>query len=752
LTRIFYQLREKHGVEFTFYKPSTLLRRIERRILVNQLESLDDYVRFLESSTAEVLTLYRELLIGVSNFFRDRKAFDLIENTYLPELIRKREGGELRIWVAGCSTGEEAYSLAILCCECIHNLDVDIDVKIFATDVNRDAVMTASNGVFPESIGADVPAHLLGKYFFRQDDSFRVTRKIREMVVFAQQNLIKDPPFTNMDLVTCRNLLIYLQPVLQRKAMELFNFALRPGAIMFLGASETIGEMESYFEALHNKWKIYRSRGKKNMGAVITDPTAMLQQRAASTAQHEQSSLMTTRAYAQRIQDHERTLERLIESITRDYLPLALVVNEQQELQYVAGNTEGFFKLPSGKMSTNITKMAVKELAIPLSTGLQKAVSKQENVIYSNISINRGDKIVLYDMKVRLLPKKKGQLPLVGVFLKETRTSPEFENVDGEHTYDVDKEVQMRIMDLEQSLQFHKENLQATVEELETSNEELQATNEELMASNEELQSTNEELQSVNEELYTVNAEYQNKIIELTESNNDLENLNASTQIATIFLDENMNIRKFTPMFSRIYKVIESDVGRPFSHLSNHLMDVNVLALVEQVMKSGEKSEVEVMTDQKDSYLLRIQPYHIAVGVYSGVVLTFIDVNAYHAEHTLLQGVMDAMLDAIIIINDRGIIQQCNPAVESMLGYKRKDILGENISRMIPSGPERKHHNGYISDYLNTGEAKIIGKGRKVKCLCKNGAVKNVHLSITEVKEGENLFFTASMCEIGEDV
>ncbi|MDX8398207.1 MAG: chemotaxis protein CheB [Mariprofundaceae bacterium] len=747
LTRIFYQLREKHGVDFTFYKPSTLLRRVERRILVNQMESLEDYVCLLESSPAEVGTLYRELLIGVTNFFRDRKAFDLIENTYLPELVRKRDGGELRIWVAGCSTGEEAYSLAILCCECIDNLGLDVDVKIFATDVDRNAVMKAGNGVFPESIAGDVPAHLLGKYFFRQDDCFRVTRKIREIVVFAQQNLIKDPPFTNMDLVTCRNLLIYLQPILQRKAMELFNFSLRPGGIMFLGASETIGDMDSYFESLHNKWKIFRSRGKKNIGAVITDPTAMMQQRVAST-ERDMPSPMTSRAYALRMQDHERTLERLVESITGDYLPLALVVNEQQELQYVAGDTEGFFKLPSGKMSNNITKMAVKELAIPLSTGIQKAVSKQEDVIYSNISINHGAKTVLYDMKIRLLPKKKGQLPLVGIFLKETRVLPDLSSTDNEHTYDMGKETQQRIIDLEQSLQFHKENLQATVEELETSNEELQATNEELMASNEELQSTNEELQSVNEELYTVNAEYQNKIIELTESNNDLENLNASTQIATMFLDENQNIRKFTPMLSRIYKIIESDVGRPFSHLSHHLLDVNVMELVEQVMETGGKQEIEVMTDREDSYLLRIQPYHIGPQVYSGVVLTFIDVNAYHAEHALLQAVMDTMLDAIIIIDDRGIIHQCNPAVESILGYKRNDVLGENISRMMPSGPDRKHHDGYISRYLETGQAGIIGKGRKVKALCSNGEVKGVHLSITEVQEGEQRFFTAAMREL----
>jgi len=345
------------------------------------------------------------------------------------------------------------------------------------------------------------------------------------------------------------------------------------------------------------------------------------------------------------VQDHERMLERLVQSIAGDYLPLALVVNEQLELQYIAGDTDGFFKLPSGKVQNNIATMAIKELAIPISTGIQKAFSKEQDVIYSNISIRHRDTTVLYDMKVKLLPKKQGQLPLAGVFLIENRVLPRIEiGGDAAQTYDVSKEAQQRIVDLEQSLQFHKENLQATVEELETSNEELQATNEELMASNEELQSTNEELQSVNEELYTVNAEYQNKIIELTESNNDLENLNASTQIATIFLDENLNIRKFTPMFSRIYKIISSDVGRPFSHLSHLLLDVNPLKLIEQVLNKNNHIEQEVVTDQGDCFLMRIQPYHIAAGIFSGVVLTFIDINAYHAEHRLLQSVLDTML------------------------------------------------------------------------------------------------------------
>ncbi|OIO72889.1 MAG: hypothetical protein AUJ57_05215 [Zetaproteobacteria bacterium CG1_02_53_45] len=370
LTRIFYKLREKTGVDFTFYKPSTLLRRIERRLLVNQMNTLDNYVQFLESSPAEVTTLHRELLIGVTNFFRDRKAFDILEEKYLPELIRQKDGRELRIWVAGCSTGEEAYSLAILCSECIEKLGLSVDVKIFATDVDRNAIMKAGNGTFSGSIAADIPQDLLAKYFYRQDDSYHITRKTREMVVFAQQNLIKDPPFTNMDLITCRNLLIYLQPVLQRKVMELFNFALRSEGILFLGASETIGEMNNYFEPLHNKWKLYRSRGKRNIGAVITDPVAMMQRREAN---HEHANVppsIRPMSHHQ-MQDHERMLERLLQSISCDYLPLALVANEQLELKYIAGDSDGFFKLPSGRVQNNVTKMVVSELAIPLSTAGQ---------------------------------------------------------------------------------------------------------------------------------------------------------------------------------------------------------------------------------------------------------------------------------------------------------------------------------------------------------------------------------------------
>ncbi|MDX8377532.1 MAG: PAS domain-containing protein, partial [Mariprofundales bacterium] len=466
-----------------------------------------------------------------------------------------------------------------------------------------------------------------------------------------------------------------------------------------------------------------------------------------------QSTVSTRPLYtnypAARMQDSDRIIERLLQKITGDYVTLALAVDEHLELQYVAGDTEGFFKIPSGKVQNNVAKMSVKELSIPLSTGIQRAINKDEEVIYANISIYRDKVMILYDMKVKPLENKKSQLPLIGIFLQESRTLPNISiTADGDNTYDVSKEAKQRIIDLEQSLQFHKENLQATVEELETSNEELQATNEELMASNEELQSTNEELQSVNEELYTVNAEYQNKILELTEANNDLENLNASTQIATLFLDENMSVRKYTPMLTRIYKVIDSDIGRPFSHLSHYLLDINPLALAEKVIDRDTKFECEVNTEHGDSYLMRIQPYHIAPNVYSGIVITFIDVNAYHAEHTMLQSVMNAMLDAVVIIDDNGIIQQSNPAIEKILGYQCRDLIGKNINMIMPSGQERQQHTSFIKNYLRTGEAKIIGIGRKVKALCHDGSMKEIHLSITKVSEGDRTFFTACMREL----
>ena len=627
--RIFSLLREKTGVDFTYYKPSTMVRRIERRMSVNQILSLRDYVRYLEKYPAEIDAMHRDLLIGVTSFFRDPQAFEQLRKKWLPELIRKSETKSIRMWVSGCSTGEEAYTLAILCQEVMAEIGILAEIKIFATDVDKDAIATAGSGVYPESISADVPAEYLTKYFHRRDHDYMISRLIREMVVFAQHNLIKDPPFTNIELVSCRNLLIYLQPVLQLRVMELINFSLNPNGILLLGTSETTGEMTDFFDPLHHKWKIYRSRGRKRRDVLSEqasnyDPGSRMSRPA--------SMLLTpgySHSYRHNLHEEERIVERLLKGVNDRYLPFTMVINERMELLHMVGDASDYLQFPSGKMLTDITKLARKDLAIPLATGVQKAVKSQNNIDYSNIHLREDDgcsKVV--NMHIALLPQTKTQEPLLGVFIEEQAKPEQSKSDAASQSYDVGKEAQQRINDLEQELQFTRENLQATVEELETSNEELQATNEELLASNEELQSTNEELQSVNEELYTVNAEHQSKITELTEVNNDLDNLLSNIRIATLFLDHNLEIRRFTPEVTHFLRIIDQDVGRPFDHLTHDLIDVDLDTIVRNVNDNHKHIEREVLDRMGNTYLMRVLPYRIGPDFYSGVLLTFVNINS----------------------------------------------------------------------------------------------------------------------------
>lgn len=623
MTRIFALIREQTKVDFTSYKPSTVVRRIQRRMTVNQISDLRDYVRYMEANPAEITRLYQELLIGVTRFFRDTDVFQTLGEKCLPELVSKKEGHEFRCWVPGCSTGEEAYTIAILLKECMEVAKKTMDVKIFATDIDKRAILVAGNGEYPESITADLSPTLLAKYFYRNGENFQIARYIREMVVFAQHNLIKDPPFTNIDLISCRNLLIYLQPVLQKKALELFNFSLNPEGILLLGTSETTGEASDYFEALHHKWKIYRSRGRRK-------PTRKEYESGDMPFYLKESLSGALPATRRRVLQHhqeEWVLNRLLQSLSEDYIPLTIVVNEQMEIVHIIGDSKDCFRLPSGKMDNDIIKMAVKDLSIPLATGLQRVFQSGKDVNYTNIRLEDSGTGKFYQMRIRSLPQKRGQSPLAVIFLKPADVRKREEKRNGVQEYDIGKEAQQRIADLEQELQFTKENLQATIEELETSNEELQATNEELLASNEELQSTNEELHSVNEELYTVNAEYQSKIIELTELNNDINNLFNSTEIGKLFLDENFEIRKFTPHIGSIYRITEKDIGRPLSHLNHLLENGDPLAMMREVHNTGKPMEKEVRNTEGHHYLMRIFPYRIGPDTWSGLVLTFIEID-----------------------------------------------------------------------------------------------------------------------------
>ena len=619
LTRIFALLRESSKLDFTFYKPSTVIRRIERRMTVNQIRELRDYARYLERYPTEVNTLYQELLIGVTSFFRDRETWEYLGEEVLPELIERNAGRELRFWVAGCSTGEEAYTLAMVSREAMEKAGRLADIKIFATDVDRDAVQRAGNGVYPESIVADLSPQLLAKYFQRKDDNFHVVRAIREMVVFAPHNLLKDPPFTNIDLVSCRNLLIYLQPVLQKKALDLFGFSLNPEGVLFLGSSETVGDAADLYDPVHLKLRLFRSRGKRRL-ADVQEVSAYAGGAARSRIMH-----LGARG-GMRPNDEDRLLTRLVDCLAPDFIPLTLVVSEAMELLHVVGDGEGYLRMPSGKVQNDITRLTAKDLSIPLATGLQKVFKTGEELAYTNVHVKLRNETRVVRMRIRPLPEKKGQQSLAAVLIEPVDVKP----AAGTATviYDLDREAEQRIRDLEAELQFTRENLQATVEELETSNEELQATNEELLASNEELQSTNEELQSVNEELYTVNAEYQTKIAELSQLNNDLDNLISGTGIATLFLGEDLRVRRFTPALTALCRIGDSDLGRPVGDLNHQLTGVDLPALARQVQKERTRIEREARTLDGRWYLLEGHPYRVGIESTGAVVINMVAITS----------------------------------------------------------------------------------------------------------------------------
>ncbi len=690
LTRLFSLLRAKTKVDFTYYKPSTITRRVERRIAVTQSADLDAYVRYAEQNTAEIAALYRELLVGVTSFFRDPEVMGTLQENVLPELFSKSPDREMRFWVAGCSTGEEAYTLAILAHEVMETLGLARDIKIFATDIDRDAVAKAGAGVYPESIAADLTPALLAKYFYRRGDHYQIARRLREMVVFAQHNLVKDPPFTRIDMVSCRNLLIYLQGNLQQRALEMFAFSLRPGGALLLGTSETVGDMEDCFEPIDRKARIYRAQGKTRGGAA-SDGLPPL-------SPHERPLPLAAAGFVRTprlgTREQERLVTRLLDSLADSYVPLAVVVNEHLEILHTLGDPRGVFTLPSGRAVFDISKMVNRELAIPLATGIQKVFRTGEELAYTNVRLREGDTTRAMRLRMRPLPGRRNDEALVTVF---------FESVEQGHPasgaapaeYDLDEETGQRLQDLEQELQFTRENLQATIEELETSNEELQATNEELLASNEELQSTNEELQSANEELYTVNTEYQNKIIELTEARNDVENLLSSSRIGTLILDEDLCIRRYSPQTAEVFHLVDSDIGRPLKHLSHRLLDFDAVEMARQVRKTGGPLEQEAQAEDGEWFLARALPYRVGPQTMAGVVITLINITPLRQVRERLADSQQTAADIVrhmpsglfvYEVTDSGelVLSSGNRAAEQATGVDVAQHVGKRFTELWP--------------------------------------------------------------------
>ena len=629
LNKIFAILRRQGGIDFAYYKRNTIVRRIERRMTINKYEHLTDYLDLLTRSPNEVRILRKEMLIGVTRFFRDPEAFEYLAESVIPEIIqRKKQHEKIRIWVAACSTGEEAFSLAMIVQDCLKAVKrTDLEVQLFATDIDDEALAFAGRGVFPESIAADIQAEWLQLYFDRRGDHYEVKRHIREMVIFAQQNLINDPPFSKIDLLSCRNVLIYFQPVLQKRVLELFYFALVEGGYLFLGSSETLGDDFEALQPINQRWRIYQMQEKtrprlqqgKHLDYTSTPVPTMRSRRFAPAGRND---------------THLRQEIELYRQMIESSLPPSVIVDRELNLVHAFGDLSLFLSVPTGgRVTLNLPQMVTDALSIPLSTAVHKALKEDRTVIYRFVHLTLHENEIIIDLIARPLTNSKTREKMVVIsFETVSETIPDalqmlHTAVESDETFDREQNAGQRIHDLENALQFNRENLQATNEELETSNEELQSTNEELLAANEELQSTNEELESVNEELITVNAEYQEKIRELTDLSDDVSNLLSSTDIGTIFLDKNLRIRKYTPTIQREISLLEHDIGRPLSHIAHRFVAYDLVTEAQKVLDTLQGQTDEVQNMQGDWYLVKIFPYRTLKNIVKGVVISFVDIT-----------------------------------------------------------------------------------------------------------------------------
>ncbi len=679
LDAIFNLLRRDHNIDFSHYKRTTVTRRVQRRLLMSQVVDLDGYVERLRRDPAELNLLYKDLLIGVTKFFRDTEAFECLETEVLPQLVtRIRDEGELRIWVAACATGEEAYSLAILVHEQLERSHAhNVKVKIFATDVHPTSLETASTGVYSEASLSEVSPERLERYFKRDGAGYHVSPDLRQMIVFAPHNIIKDAPFTKLDLITCRNLLIYFEQLAQKKALSLFHFGLKTGGFMMLGPSESPGELADEFEVVDEHWKVYRKRRDRRFPADVRLPIAL------SYPQHRPPGGLVLRPQIRSAPD--ATLMRAYDSLLADHAPPSLLINERRELVQSFSGGSKFLQFRDGRLTTDVLELVDPELRLALSTALQQAVAKQTSVTFKGVRarVEGVEKTLKLTVKPLLDSYSDTDYLLVSFESFELPKSQDHLDVS---ELDLGQASHERLQALELDLRYTKENLQATIEELETSNEELQATNEELVASNEELQSTNEELHSVNEELYTVNAEYQKKIGELTELTADIDNLLYSTDVGVIFLDRDLCIRKFTPRIAQTFHLLSQDVGRRIDSFAHGIDRPTLLDDVTHVLETETRLEAEVLDRQGNVFFLRVFPYR-SKGRVDGVVLTLIDISALaHAERELrlMSKVFQDGADPIVIEDMQGKIINLNAEAERVYGWPHNDIINKQIDVIVP--------------------------------------------------------------------
>ena len=733
-------LVEHEHIDFSHYKKTTISRRIHRRCLILRCVDIDEYIELLQSSKEERDILSNELLINVTRFFRDRTAWTYLESMAIAPLIENNTSGEeLRFWIAACSTGEEAYSMGILIDELMNKYDKQFKIKIFATDVDRTVLEKAANGIYPDTIRNDLSEQRLQKYFVYRNGSYQVTRQLREMMIFAPHDLTKDAGFTRMHLVSCRNMLIYLEPDLQQQVIRNIHFSLNIDGVFFLGEAENLGDLDDEFITISKQWKIHKKR--RNIRLPITIKS--LSNKGITSLQQSSNTSAAKSLY-------EPMLEETLKTILGDRHALCLIVNREHQLLHVYGDSSDVLSVPQGKLTKEVINMVTPALKLPLNTALHRAKKESQPVMYTGIQL-QPDSSDSRQISLKVTYQESNKL--AGDFLVvsiENDLKPQVSK-SGE-PFKIGNEVSQRIAELEFELNQTRENLQAVIEELETTNEEQQATNEELIASNEELQSTNEELHSVNEELHTVNTEYQSKIQQLVELNNDIDNLLQSTDIGVIFLDIELRIRKFTSAAVMAVALVESDIGRPLANLAYNMDVPNLIELLEEAIATEEASEREVaLKDREQNMLMRINPYRTENDVLEGIVLTFVDISDMTAVQEQLQlayrnvsdeikerrkieqslreseerfrSLVETSSDWVWEIDANAVYTYVSPKVEELLGYEPEEVMGQTPFDLMSEAEAAKFKSQF---------SKIAEQHQSFECLINVNRHKDGHQVVIE--------------------
>jgi two-component system CheB/CheR fusion protein len=764
LKKIFILLRNQTGHDFSQYKPHTIQRRIERRLAVHRIAAVDDYVKYLQQTPPEVDALFRDLLIGVTNFFRDPEAFQALEEQVIPHLFDdKPAGSAIRVWSPGCSTGEEAYSIAILLQERQEILKQSYTLQVFATDIDSHAIATARAGLYPASIAADVSPERLARFFTAEQDGsgYRIHKGIRDILIFSEQDVLKDPPFSKIDLISCRNLMIYLGAVLQKKLIRLFHYALNPGGRLFLGTSESMGDADDLFAALDRIAKLYQ-RTEGFHSARRTTLGQLLPPLPLASEPLPRRSDKRTRA----VKPHLRELTE--QALLRQVAPTAALVNAQGDILYLHGRTGMYLEPAPGEVGiNNILKMAREGLKRDLTVALHKAAAIKDMVCVPGIGVKTNGHFTTVDLTVTPVATDSpatSALPLFLVILKkalplENSSAREIAPFIGAEAGGAGSDVDLRIEALKQELHTKEEFLQSTNEELETSNEEIKSTNEELQSTNEELQSTNEELetakeelQSVNEELSTVNTELQIKVVDLSRANNDMNNLLAGTGIATVFVDQQLRILRFTPSATRIINLILSDLGRPVGHIVSNLVDYqSLLDDAQAVLDTLIPKEIDVQTKDGKWYTMRILPYRTIDNVIEGVVITFVDITEVVRTREALRDANELLRlavvvrdahDAITVQDLNGRMLAWNPGAVRMYGWSETEALLMNVRDRIPDELREK-----ALDKIHQLSVAEILEPYSTQRITKDGTVADVWMTATALLDDAGKMYAIATTE-----